>query len=280
MIKLEPFSFCTNTVPGSDLLPALDMARQFGFRWVELSAIDGISEQINVDLISPAYVSQIRKQLEQRALQCIAVSGHGDMTDSSGFSRLLRKIEFAGEIGAKWLNTRCGSPDRMDEFLKHVKIAAEKADRYGVVLNLESYGDIVGSASQCGSVFDRLNLPNVRYNYDPGNTFRFARGNVCIEEDLANTTVTLEYLHLKDSSLRDGWIWNDAIGSGQLNYPAILEQLDKQRTDSLPCGLELPMGFRVWCKDLSFDFLNPSLNEVERAVQQSLEYLQRYALFV
>lgn len=279
MIKLEPFSFCTNNLPGSDLLPALDMAKQCGFHYVELSAIDGISEQINVDLISPSYVAQIRKLLEQRDLQCAAVSGHGDMTDPLAFSKLLKKIEFAGEIGAKWLNTRCGTPSRMDVFLEHVKIAAEQADRYGVILNLESYGDIVGPARECGPIFKRLRLPNVRYNYDPGNTFRFARGNICIEDDLSNATVPLEYLHLKDTSLRDGWIWNDAIGCGQLNYPAIFEQLDKQRFTSLPCGLELPMGFRVWCEDLSFDFLHPSLNDVEKTIQQSLEYLQQYALF-
>ena len=198
MIRLDPFSFCTNNVPGSDVIPALDMAKRCGFHWVELSAIDGISEQIHAEQVSPAYVAKIRSLLEQRDLQCAAVSGHCTMTDPHTFARLLKKIEFAGEIGAKWLNTRCGPPAQMDIFLKHVQIAAEAADRYGLILNLESYGDIVGPASQCGPVFEQLNLLNVRYNYDPGNTFRFARGNICIEDDLASATTSIEYLHLKD----------------------------------------------------------------------------------
>ena len=46
MLTLAPFTFCANNVPGTDPIRAMDMARRCGFHTIELSAIDGISEQI------------------------------------------------------------------------------------------------------------------------------------------------------------------------------------------------------------------------------------------
>ena len=45
MLTLAPFTFCANNVPGTDPIRAMDMARRCGFHTIELSAIDGISEQ-------------------------------------------------------------------------------------------------------------------------------------------------------------------------------------------------------------------------------------------
>ena len=279
MLKLEPLCFCTNNVPGNDLEPALDMAVRCGFSFVELSAIDGISEQISAEAVCPSYGAHIRRLLDAHGLRCFAVSGHCDMTDEHSFARLLKKIEFAGMVGAKYLNTRCGPPERMEAFCGNVRQAAALAAQYQITLNLESYGDIVGPASRCGDVFKMLQIPNLGYNYDPGNTFRFEHGRICIEEDLAAAAVPLEYIHLKDASLHDGYIWNDPLGKGQLNYPAIIAQLDLQRSTPLPAGLEIPMTFRVRNDDLGFDFLAPALKEIEQAVRTSLQYLSRFAEF-
>ncbi len=277
MTTLAPFCFCTNNVPGSRLEPALELAARCGFTCVELSAIDGISEQIVAEEVCPAYVEQTRRLLDRFGLRCYAVSGHCDMTEEKSFRRLLKKIEFAGEIGASCLNTRCGPKSRWDIFQRNVREAAALAARYGMTLNLESYGDIVGPASECGEVFRALDLPNVGYNYDPGNTFRFARGEISIEDDLAHAEVRPAYLHLKDASLCGGWIRNDPIGQGQLRYPAILDELDRGRSTPLPTGLEIPLTFRVRASDLSFDFLSPTLDQVEDAVRVSLRYIRSHA---
>lgn len=83
---MEPFCFCTNNVPGNDLIHALDLAKSCGFYQVELSAIDGISEQVNADFYCPQYISFIQYELEKRDLTCYAVSGHCDMTQERHFS--------------------------------------------------------------------------------------------------------------------------------------------------------------------------------------------------
>lgn len=61
MLTLAPFTFCANNVPGTDPIRAMDMARRCGFHTIELSAIDGISEQIVAERVSPEYVMQIER---------------------------------------------------------------------------------------------------------------------------------------------------------------------------------------------------------------------------
>lgn len=275
MLCFQPLSFCTNNVDGP-LELALDVARDCGFRSVELAAIDGICEHIEAEAVCPDYIRHIQSLLDARGLTCYAVSAHCDMTEPRSFARLLRKLEFAGQIGAKVVNTRCGPPERAALFWAHLPRAAATAERYGFHLNLESYGDLVGSARQAGPVLERISFPQVGYTYDPGNTFRFARGQISIEDDLRSAPAKLSYLHLKDASLRDGLIWNDPIGSGQLNWPAILERLEAVRP-VLPASLEIPMTFRVRAEDLSFVFLHPSVPEVMQGIRDSLRYLSQLA---
>ncbi len=277
MVKIAPFCFCTNNVPGQALEPALDLAARCGFTRVELASIDGISEQIDPEKVDAAYARQIANLLRERGLQCYAVSGHCDLTDPAGLDRLLKKLEFAGRIGARCLNTRAGLPERMDAFLENVQVAAEAARRWGVQLNLESYGDIVGGASQVGPVFRRPELAGIGYNYDPGNTFRFARGEIAIQEDLAAAQVKPVYFHFKDASCHDGYIWNEPLGQGQLDYPAILSALEGLGVDRVPGGLEIPLLFRIKQGDLALEFLEVSLEQVEAAVKSSVAYLSRYA---
>ena len=257
MLTLAPFTFCANNVPGTDPIRAMDMARRCGFHTIELSAIDGISEQIVAERVSPEYVMQIERELQKRDLQCTALSAHCDMTDEAQFAR-------------------CGPKARYAVFEEHVKRAAEAADRYGLRLGLESYGDIVGPASECGGVFAELDLPHVQYTYDPGNTYRFCRGEIRLDEDLQNASVPVAYLHMKDGSIHDGYIWNEPIGQGVFPYPAMLAALERQG-GTLGCALEMPMSFCVSVRDLSFRFLEPSDEQLYAQIMQSVEYVKTLA---
>ncbi len=275
MLKLDPFVFCGNNVPGNDIIAAMDMARRCGFKRIELPAIDGVSEQVAVSAVSPEYVARIRRELEKRDLICYAVSGHCDMTQPVPFEGLLKKIEFAGELGAKYLNTRCGPKERYGVFTENIRRAAEAADRYGLIINLESYGDIVSCAAESGPVFEELGLPNVRYNYDGGNTFRFQQ-DIDLVSDLEHASCKVEYLHVKDAAVRDGRIHQVAIGSGRLPYAGMFRVLEK-RQGSVAGGLEIPQSFCVRCTDLVMEPLAPTEEQVFRAVTESVEYVRTIA---
>ena len=279
MLRLEPFVFCCNNMPGNEVLPALDLAKACGFRWVELAAIDGISEQIRVERISAEYVAEIAQELEKRDLQCYSFSGHCDLTDPEQFQQLLKKVHFAGQIGAKQFNTRCGAKEHYPVFKEHVKQAADLAASYEMVLNLESYGDIVDAAQWAGEVFADLNLENVSYNYDPGNIYRFARGKICIEDDLAAATMRPGYMHLKDVAIDQGYLKNVPIGQGDLHYEQIFHQLE-QLVGTLPCGLEVPKGFQVCLRDFSREFIPTTFDAAMQAVLESVAFIQKHAVCI
>ncbi|MFR9191145.1 MAG: sugar phosphate isomerase/epimerase family protein [Anaerotruncus massiliensis (ex Togo et al. 2019)] len=268
MLHLSPFWFCTNSVPGDDLIPALDAAREFGFSDVELSAIDGISEQIVAERVCDEYVAWVRARLEERGLRCVAVSGHCDLTNDRQFARFLKKLEFAGKIGATRINTRCGPVCRTVKFRKNLSRAVEAAAPYRLRINLESYGDIVGTARECGPIFREIGHPSVRCNYDPGNNYRFARGEISIADDICESLEVLDCLHLKDALLRDGYIYNPPIGQGG-GVRAVFRA--ERSAPPSPAGWRC-RKLRV-ASDFAIEQLTPAPEEVRRAIRESLDFI-------
>lgn len=88
-------------------------------------------------------------------------------------------------------------------------------------------------------MFAELNLPNVQYTYDPGNTYRFCRGEIRLDEDLQNASVPVAYLHMKDGSIHDGYIWNEPIGQGVFRIRSCLPRWSG-REGRLPARWKCP----------------------------------------
>lgn len=277
MLHLSPFWLCTNTVPGGDLLKALDVAADFGFKYVELSAIDGVSEQIIAENVCDEYVDTIKNELEKRNLICIAVSGHCDLTNEVSFKRFLKKLEFAGKIGARYLNTRCGPQSRYDNFWKNLHLAIDAAKPYSLQINLESYGDIIGLARESYNVFKAIGNPNVRYNYDPGNSYRFARGDISFTYDLSGDLEYLDTLHIKDAAIKDGYIIHTPIGQGGVHYEDVFSMLGK-KFSSIPAGLEVPQSFKVRLSDFARIDQPRSLNQTCLCIEQSLNFIRKHCI--
>ncbi len=276
MLHLTPFWLCTNTVPG-DLCTALDVAVDFGFKYVELSAIDGVSEQIVAEKVCNEYVADVKNELDKRGLICIAVSGHCDLTEPASFARFLKKLEFAGKIGAKYLNTRCGPKERYAEFRSNLSIALAAAKPYSLQINLESYSDIIGLAAESFRVFEDINEPSVRYNYDPGNIYRFAYGDVSFTRDLSGNLKYLDTLHIKDAAIKDGCIIHTPIGQGGVHYEDIFDILG-MRLGTIAAGLETPQTFKVRLSDFARINEFPTLDQTYSSVEQSLSFIRQHCV--
>lgn len=100
----------------------MDMARRCGFHTIELSAIDGISEQIGrrARFTGIRYADRAGAA-EARSANAPRCRRTATQTDEAQFARLLKKIEFAGQIGAQLVNTRCGPKARYAVFEEHVQ---------------------------------------------------------------------------------------------------------------------------------------------------------------
>lgn len=239
MKLFEPFSLGTNLHLGYTLEEALMMVKESGFEYAELSSIVNMCEHINPKDITPEYAEKIKALLEKTEVKCYAVSGHVDLTIDEQFEDFLKKIEFAGRIGAKIINTNSGPLDRLTIFHKNMVKIIEEAERWDVIIGLESHGDIIGTAKDSIHIYKEYNHPLVRFNYDTGNTLFYCNGNIKIEEDIKYSLEYLSHIHLKDIKISGNNVEYCPIGDGDVNFEKVFELL-KDYGKTIPCGLEIP----------------------------------------
>ena len=274
MIRLEPFWLCTNSLPVQDPFVAIREAAALGFHKIELSAIEGSMEQVRAEDICEVYTDRIRQALSDYGVSCYALSAHTDLSEEACFARFRKKVEFAGEIGAKRVHTRCGSVEKKKVILGNVRKALPLLEKYDLQLNLESYGDLVSEAKTAAVVIEEIDHPLVRYNYDAGNLYRFTDGKLAFAEDLPDGFDVLDCLHLKDVVKKRGYLYNVPVGTGDVGYDEIFAVLG-ERFDQIGAGIEVPLSFRVRMRDRKIQPVEADLGEAREAIQRSVDFLQR-----
>lgn len=265
-------SLGTNLFKDYPLERALELIKEYGFEYAELSSIINFCEHINPKDICPAYCDKIKLLLERTGLKCHAVSGHLDPTIEEQCQDLIKKIEFAGRIGAKIVNTNSGPLSRLDVFHKNMPRLIQAAEKWNVIIGLESHGDIVNTARDSVSIFQRYNHPLVRLNYDTGNTLFYNPGKVKIEEDIKYGFEYLVHLHLKDIRITDSYVAYVPIGQGDVNFPAVFETL-KTFGSPIPCGYEIPVHVKGVLGNIVPTGTPLPEEEIRDAVTSSLGYV-------
>lgn len=236
----ETISVGTNIAMGFPLEESLAMLADIGVKHVELSCIAGMCEHVEPQRMEPEYARATRQMLEKYGLDCPAVAGHMDLTQEAQLQDFLKKIEFAGRIGARYINTNSGPLERFDIFLKNMERVIEQAEKWNVVVCLESHGDIIGTARESTAHIARFQHPLVRMNYDTGNTYFYKKGKVDIADDLAYSQNVLAYMHIKDVKIQGNRVNYTAIGEGDLNFNSIFRRL-LEIGRSIPASLEIPV---------------------------------------
>ena len=99
----------------------------------------------------------------------------------------------------------------------------------------------------------KVNHPNVKINYDTGNSLYFA--DTLPYEDLMVALPEVAHIHLKDKIGGKG-VWNfPPIGTGEIDFRRILDSLSAS-SFSGPISVEIEFTDKGW----------PSLSEVDEAV--------------
>jgi len=197
----EVISISTIAYDGYDLETALKQVSHIGGSFVELDAIEGVSEHIkSSDFQDSALGERISRVMRQFRLSSIAFSGHMDLTREEAVSIFEKKMRLAQSLGVKIINTFSGPRDRIDIFYENIKTVDKLAKSMGLIVALETHGDIISDKSSL-SVIEKINSENVRINYDFVNTFHSAKGRIDLEEDFASLLPYIGYLHLKDTVL-------------------------------------------------------------------------------
>jgi L-ribulose-5-phosphate 3-epimerase len=236
-----------------------------GFKGVELSAVPGWTEHVDLD----ADPASVRDKLAGYGLEAVSLSGHSDLTTGEGLEHGKRAVDWAGRYGLKVVNTAVGGHQSADEneaaFLQNIGELADAADAAGVVVALEIHGDIMASSDVTLPLLAKIGRDAVKVNYDTANV-EFYSGDLATA-DLPKITGELAHVHLKDTTGGKG-NWNfPAIGDGHVDFGRVLSIL-REAGYSGPYSVEIEFEGEPW----------PSLDDVNAAMRRSYEHLSALGL--
>jgi L-ribulose-5-phosphate 3-epimerase len=236
-----------------------------GFRGVELSAVPGWTEHVDLDS-DPA---SVRTKLDGYGLTAVSLSGHSDLTTREGLAHGIKAVEWAGRYGLPVVNTAVGGHQSADEneaaFLANVGELADAAERAGVVVALEIHGDIMASSDVTLPLLEKIGRDSVKVNYDTANV-EFYSGRLAVD-DLPKIAGMLAHVHLKDTVGGKG-VWNfPAIGDGHVDFARVLSILREAGYDG-PYSVEIEFQGEPW----------PPLEDVNEAMRRSFRHLSTLGL--
>lgn len=269
----EPLSIGTNIAMGYPLEEALALLADIGVRHVELSSIAGMCEHVVPGRMDADYAEWVLALLARYGMTCTAVAGHVDLTEEDQLEDFLKKIEFAGRIGANYINTNTGPRSRIQVFQENLKRVVAQAENWNVTVCLESHGDIVRTARESAAWLSQLRHPLIRMNYDTGNTYFYEKGQIDVAEDLPWGEDVIAYMHLKDVRIRGNTVRYTPLGDGDLNFSGIFQKL-AETGRRIPASLEIPVFVAGTLHEIGPQ--NPPLSkeEIAQAIRKSCRFLE------
>ncbi len=261
----NPLAGHTNSYHTYSHEEALRGIAEAGFRHVELSAVPGWTEHVDLD----ADQGELRRTLEGYGLEAVSLSAHSDLTTPDGLEHGLKAVRWASEFGLPIVNTAVGGHQSADEnesaFLANIGALADEAERTGVAIGLEIHGDIMASGAITLPLLEKIGRDSVGINYDTANVVYYS-GDTAVE-DLPKVVDRLVHVHLKDTSGGKG-VWNfGPIGSGKVDFARVLEILRDAGYDG-PYSVEIEFTGEPW----------PPLPEVNEAMRSSYQHLSALGL--
>ncbi len=255
----------TNTYHTYSHDEALEGIAAAGFTNVELSAVPGWTEHVDLD----ADKGELRRKLDGYGLNPVSLSAHSDLTTSDGLEHGIKGVRWAGEYGIPIVNTAVGGHQSADEneaaFLGNINALADEAEKAGVVIGLEIHGDIMASGAVTLPLLEKIGRDNVKINYDTANVVYYS-GDSAVE-DIPKVVDEIVHVHLKDTTGGKGnWDFG-AIGSGVVDFAEVLRILEASGYKG-PYSVELEFSGEPW----------PPLAEVNAAMKRSYEHLRGLGL--
>ena len=260
----NPLAGHTNTYHTYGLDDALEGIASAGYAHVELSAVPGWTEHVDLN-----GRDELRRRLDARGLTPVSLSAHSDLTTREGLEHGIKAVRWAADFGIAIVNTAIGGHASQDEderaFLQNVGELADVAEQAGVVVALEIHGEIMASGAKTLPLLERIGRDSIKVNYDTANV-EFYSGELAVD-DLERVAPLLAHVHLKDTTGGKG-VWNfPALGAGTVDFARVLEILDGAGYSG-PYSVELEFQGEPW----------PPLAEVNEAMRRSYEHLRSLGL--
>jgi sugar phosphate isomerase/epimerase len=243
----------------------LDRAEELGVEGVSL-------ESCFLEPVTDRLLEQLRDRLDQKALERVWAWGHPlglkSGTDRAALDDLCRHIEIAARLGAPVMRivggnrqTRPASwSQHRRRLLKALERAVRVAEKYQVTLALENHIDLL--ADELVELMETFESPWLGVCLDTGNNIRLFEEPLGVVEKLAPWT---RATHIKDIFVWKGdpkefSFWPSVpLGEGLVPIPEVIRILQRHRYRGLLA--------------IEVDFLHPSYEDEDKAVEWSVGYL-------
>ena len=259
---------------GYPLETALDELAGLGVQYVEPASVDKVFQHLVEEDFCDARAAWLKDQMAGRALSCVSLSAHMDLSRPDSLDRFYRRLEFAHAIGARIVNSIAGPTSGLDGFRGNIPAIGRRAADLGLTLALENHGDLVDRGRQIVEFIGEIGIPAVRVNYDTGNAWYYAKGELDPAAELAEVAPVVAHVHLKDPLVEDGVMRWVALGEGVLDLPAI-GYIVRDRLSTIPMSIELSLRQRS--RDFEPRWRTPevpSLSEIRGIISRSLTAVQ------
>ena len=261
----HPLAGHTNSYHTYSFDEALQGIVESGYRGVELSAVPGWTD--HVDLDGPT--GDVRAKLDHYGLTAVSLSGHSDLTTAEGLAHGVKAVRWAADYGLPIVNTAIGGHWSEDEdesaFMGNIDALADAAKAAGVVVALEIHGDIMASGAKTLPLIQRIGREEIRVNYDTANCEFY--GDVAAVDDIPTIAPYVAHCHLKDK-VGGARVWNfPAPGEGHVDFAGVLKAFSDGGFTG-PYGVEIEFEGEPW----------PPISEVTRAMGSAYRHLSGLGL--
>ena len=268
-------SVSTMAFDGYPLETALDELAALGVRYIEPASVDKVFQHLLEEDFCDARAAWLQGQLAARNLSCVSLSAHMDLTRPDSVDRLIRRLEFAGAIGARVVNTIAGPRSGLEGFRANIPTMGKRAAELGITLALENHGDLLDRGQQIVEFIACIGIPAIRVNYDTGNAWYYSQGAINPVAELAEIASVAAHVHLKSPQIIDGLMRWVALGEGELDLVAAGRILRERLPD-------VPVSYELSPRQRSRDFEPrwrtpdfPSLDEIRGLIARSLQTLEK-----
>ena len=261
-----------NSFHGFSVDQALEGAAGAGFRFVELCAVKGWTEDVMPDM-ERSELDHVRKKMADLNLIPIGLSGHCNLMDEQRLGDFRKNIALAADFGCKYIisstgEAHFGKDEKIadDVLAENIKSLLPELRKAGLILGLEVHGEY-GTGASLRPVVEKVASDLVGVAYDTGNAM-FYGGKKC-DEEIKTCADIVRYVHLKDK-IGGPKEWNfPAAGKGDLNLRSFMDYLESN-------GYRGPYSVEIeYTEDFTMNAKKPGdIDVANRAAKDSFTFFK------
>lgn len=205
---------------------ALDSIAEAGYRYAGLMTGKGATWVLVTDRTTPAQAAEMGREVSARGLALVSIYGDYALEDSpeKSVDRLRRLIDRCAECGSpSLLLGGTTEPDQVEPYFAAVANCCAFAAGRGIGLCIKPHGGQNASGAECRALIERVNHPNFRLWYDPGNIFYYSDGQLDPVDDATRVDGLVAGMSVKDFLPPKNV--DVTPGNGRVAFPHVLERL-------------------------------------------------------